>query len=282
MLLGSAALPARAASTPKPLAGILDSTVKPTPSNPGPFKSSVTPWSAKNEFELFHVVLFGGNRGVSINLPTLIQVGGTAQILAGALRIYEEQPITFTQPSGIEGRSGAWPDALVPYGATTDVGLRFAGGAWQEVQSTETRRSFPISINGNATRSFLVEIQVPPGTATGLYRGDLVVTATAGRGTVSQTIPVDLHVRSFTLPSTSSLRSNLRLSVDERSAARMETSSGPSVRTRRVSGGGRGSTGASCSTTASAPGSAMPCPSARTGAPTTRRARRASSRRIGR
>jgi hypothetical protein len=215
LLLATATLPASAASTPKPLAGILDSTLKPTPANPGPFKSSVTLWSAKNEFELFHVVLFGGNRGVTINVPTLIQAGGTAQIPAGAIRIYEEQPITFTQPSGIEGKSGAWPDALVPYGATTEVGLRFAGGVWQEVQSAETRRSFPISINGNSTRSFLVEVYVPPGTATGLYRGDLVVTATAGRGTVSQSIPVDLHVRSFTLPSTSSLRSNLRLSVDE-------------------------------------------------------------------
>ena len=203
------------ASAAKPLAGILDSTLKPTPANPGPFKSSVTLWSAKNEFELFHVVLFGGNKGVSINLPTLTQVGGTVQIPADAIRIYEEQPITFTQPSGIEGKSGAWPDALVPYGPTTDVGLRLTGGAWQEVQSTETRRSFPVSINKNSTRSFLVEIYVPPGTGTGHYRGDLVVTATVGRSTVSQSIPVDLHVRSFTLPSTSSLRSNLKLAVDE-------------------------------------------------------------------
>src|SRR4029453_17021039 len=50
---------------------------------------------------------------------------------------------------------------------------------------------------------------------TGQFHGELLVTAASGRGTVSQTIPVDLHVRSFTLPSTSSLRSNLRLSVDE-------------------------------------------------------------------
>jgi hypothetical protein len=215
LLVGTAALPARAASPPKTPAGILDSTLKPTPANPGPFKSSVTLWSAKNEFELFHVVLFGGNRGITINLPTLVQVGGSLQIPADALRIYEEQPISFTQPSGIEGRSGAWPDALVPYGPTTDVGLRLADGAWQEVQTTETRRNFPITTARNSTRTFLVEIHVPPGTATGLYRGTLVVTATAGRGTVSQSIPVDLHVRSFTLPSTSSLRSNLKLAVDE-------------------------------------------------------------------
>ena len=215
LFVGTVALPAVGANAPTSLAGILDSTLKPTPTNPGPFKSSVTLWSAKNEFEVFHVVLFGGNRGVSIKLPTLTLVGGTAQIPGGEVRIYEEQPITFTQPSGIEGKSGAWPDALVPYGSTTEAGLRLTGSTWQEVQSTETRRSFPISIGRNSTRSFLVEIHVPAGTATGLFHGELVVTATSGRSTVTQTIPVDLHVRSFTLPSTSSLRSNLRLGVDE-------------------------------------------------------------------
>jgi len=213
LLLGSAPLAASAASLT--LAGILDSTLKPTPSNPGPFKSSVTLWSAKNEFELFHVVLFGGNRGVSIKLPTLTLVGGTEQIPAAEVRIYEEQPISFTQPSGIEGQAGAWPDALVPYGPDTEPGLRLTNGTWQEVQTTETRRSFPVSIARNATRTFLVEIHVPPGTTTGLFHGALLVTASSGRYAGTQSIPVDLHVRSFTLPSTASLRSNLRLGVDE-------------------------------------------------------------------
>ena len=58
-------------------------------------------------------------------------------------------------------------------------------------------------------------IHVPAGTATGAYHGELVVTGSAPRGTVTQTFPVELHVRSFTLPSTSTLRSNLRMSIDE-------------------------------------------------------------------
>jgi len=251
LLLGSAPLAASAASLT--LAGILDSTLKPTPSNPGPFKSSVTLWSAKNEFELFHVVLFGGNRGVSIKLPTLTLVGGTEQIPAAEVRIYEEQPISFTQPSGIEGQAGAWPDALVPYGPDTEPGLRLTNGTWQEVQTTETRRSFPVSIARNATRTFLVEIHVPPGTTTGLFHGALLVTASSGRYAGTQSIPVDLHVRSFTLPSTASLRSNLRLGVDEICRAHGDTI-GSFARTRLASGAGRGSMAASCSTTASAPG----------------------------
>jgi len=214
LVLLAGVVPLVARGTTPMLAGILDSTLKPTPTNPGPFKSSVTLWSAKNEFELFHVVLFGGNKGVSIALPTLTLVGGTAQIPAAEVRIYEEQPITFTRPSGIEGRSGAWPDALVPYGPDTEPGLRLTSGSWQEVLTTETRRSFPVNIARNATRTFLVEIHVPPGTSTGLFHGELRVTASSGRSAV-QTIPVDLHVRSFTLPSTASLRSNLRLGVDE-------------------------------------------------------------------
>ena len=210
-----AAVPLAARGANPTLAGILDSTRKPTPSNGGPFASSVTLWSAKNEFELFHVVLFGGNKGVSITLPTLTLAGGTAQIPAAEVRIYEELPITFTQPSGIEGKSGAWPDALLPYGPDTEAGLRLSSGSWQEVQITETRRSFPVSIARNATRTFLVEIRVPPGTPTGLFHGELRVTASSGHNTVTQIIPVDLHVRSFTLPSTASLRSSLRLGVDE-------------------------------------------------------------------
>jgi hypothetical protein len=204
-----------AGNGPNSLAGVLDATLKPTPANPGPFRSSATVWSAKNEFEVFHVVLFGGNRGVAIGLPTLTRVGGSEQIPPGEIRLYEEQAISFSQPSDIEGKAGSWPDALVPYGPQTEVGLKKVNGVWQEVQTTETRRSFPVAVNRNSTRTFLVEIHVPAGTPTGLYHGELVVTASASRGTVAQTIPVDLHVRSFTLPSTSSLRNNLRMSIDE-------------------------------------------------------------------
>ena len=211
LLGGSAAL-----AGPSSLAGILDGTLKPTPSNPGPFKATVTVWSAKNEFEVFHVVLFGGNQNVTITLPTLTLVGGAAQIPSGEVRIYEEQAITFTQPSGIEGKAGAWPDALVPYGPSTEVGLLKDNGVWKEVQTNETRRNFPVTVNRNSTRSFLVEIHVPGNSATGTYSGQLRVTGTSSRGApLSVSFPVDLHVRSFSLPSTSSLRSSLRLSVDE-------------------------------------------------------------------
>ncbi len=95
------------------------------------------------------------------------------------------------------------------------MGLRKVNGVWQEVQTTETRRSFPVNVSRNTTRTFLVEIHVPAGTPTGLYHGTLVVTAQGSHGTPTQSIPVDVHVRSFTLPSTSTLRSNVRLGVDE-------------------------------------------------------------------
>lgn len=220
-LLGSSLVLAGPSTT---LAGILDGTLKPTPSNPGPFASSVTVWSAKNEFEIFHVVLFGGNRNVSITLPTLTRVGGTEQIPTSDVRIYEEKAISFSQPSEVEGKAGAWPDALIPYGPQTEVGLQQVNGVWQEVQTTETRRNFPLSISKNTTRTFLVEIHVPSGTPTGPFHGELVVTGSTPRGNVTQTIPVDLHVRSFTLPSTSSLRSNFRMSIDEICRAHGDTS----------------------------------------------------------
>jgi hypothetical protein len=215
LLSGSAALAANAPAWNSPIAAVLDGTLKPTPgSYPAPFRSSIALWTAKNEFEAFHLVLFGPNQGVSIALPTLVQVGGTVQIPAAEVRIFEEQPISFTQPSSIEGVAGAWPDALVPYGPQTEVGLKQVNGTWQEVVTTEVRRSFPVSVGGGSTRSFLVEIHIPANAQSGLYRGQVVVTRSSSR-TNTQTIPVELHVRSFALPSTATLRSNLRMGIDE-------------------------------------------------------------------
>ena len=209
-----------------PLAAVLDGTLKPSAGTyPAPFRSSATLWSAQNEFELFHLVLFGPSGGVRITLPggtapdgralaLLTRSGSTDTIPRSEVRIFEERPVVFTQPSSIEGKAGAWPDALVPYGPHTEVGLRKnSDGTWQEVQTTETRRDFPIGVDPGTTRSFLVEIHVPPGTPAGLYRGQLIVSAT-GPSFSTQVIPIDLHVRSFGLRSTSALQNSVKMDVD--------------------------------------------------------------------
>ncbi|HZX42193.1 MAG TPA: hypothetical protein VFE93_10170, partial [Myxococcaceae bacterium] len=223
-----------------PLAAVLDGTLKPSAGTyRAPFRSSATLWAAQNEFELFHLVLFGPSWGVRITLPggtapdgsalaLLTRSGSTDTIPRSEVRIFEEQPVVFTQPTSIEGTAGAWPDALVPYGPQTEVGLRKnAGGTWEEVQTTETRRDFPIGVDPGTTRSFLVEIHVPLGAPAGLYRGQVIVSAT-GPSFLTQVIPVDLHVRSFGLRSTSALQNSVKLNVDMICKAHGDTGSGGS------------------------------------------------------
>src|SRR5215468_6143290 len=208
LLWSSSILAASAPPWNRPLAAVLDGTLKPSAGTyTAPFRSSVTLWAAQNEFELFHLVLFGPSSGIRITLPgstaadgsplaLLTRVGAADTLPAAEVRVFEEQPVVFTQPSSIEGTAGAWPDAVVPYGPQSEVGLRKkADGSWEEVQITETRRDFPVSVAQGTTRSFLVEIHVPLGTPAGLYRGQLIVSAT-GPSVSSQVVPIDLHVRS--------------------------------------------------------------------------------------
>ena len=238
LLWSVSALGANAPAWNTPLATVLDGTLKPAAGAArAPFRSSATLWAAQNEFELFHLVLFGPSSGVHITLPggtapdgtplaLLTRLGSADTIPRSEVRIFEEQPIVFTQPSSIEGTAGAWPDALVPYGAQTEAGLRKdPDGTWQEVQTTETRRDFPVSVDRNTTRTFLVEIHVPLGTPAGLYRGQLTVGATEPSHS-TQVIPIDLHVRSFGLRSTSELRTNVKMEVDAICKAHGDTGSG--------------------------------------------------------
>ena len=71
VILGSGpALAANAPSWNSPLAAVLDGTLKPSAGTyQAPFRSSATMWAAVNEFELFHLVLFGPSAGVHITLP---------------------------------------------------------------------------------------------------------------------------------------------------------------------------------------------------------------------
>src|SRR5215468_6875650 len=145
VLWSGSALAANAPPWNSPLAAVLDGTLKPSAGTyRAPFRSSATLWSAQNEFELFHLVLFGPSGGVRITLPggtapdgtalALLTRSGSSDTIPGSeVRVFEERPVVFTQPSSIEGTVGAWPDALVPYGPHTEVGLRKnPDGTWQE------------------------------------------------------------------------------------------------------------------------------------------------------
>ncbi len=140
--------------------------------------------AAKNEFEAFQVVVTGRARGVSARVSKApAGPGGTI----GDVRLYREALITLQRASAPDGGTGPWPDALVP-----DV---------DEVED-EPRNAFPFDVRAGDSRAIWVEVFVPASAAAGTYRGEIAVTWSGGAATV----PFDLVVWDFALPSTSSVR----------------------------------------------------------------------------
>jgi hypothetical protein len=145
---------------------------------------------ARNEFVSFQVVLTGGQSGVSVAAGgALTGPGGT--IPNTAITVYREDYYTSTQASAGGRGVGAWPDALIP---TVD---RLYG---------QSRRAFPVDIPAGESRVAYVDVLIPQNQAAGGYDGTLIVTNAAG-GTATVPVHVDVDVRNFTLPSTSTLRS---------------------------------------------------------------------------
>jgi hypothetical protein len=164
-------------------------TVKPKAAPSGSTRARIS--AARNEFESFQVVMSAGAaplRDVNVSLASPLQgPGGT--IPARNVTIYREAYLDIKHPSDLEGSKGRWPDALIP---KVDP---FYG---------EHRDAFPVIAPAGENRVAWVDVLVPAGQAAGNYAGSLRVTA---RGGFARTIPIDLHVYPFGIPSTSTLQS---------------------------------------------------------------------------
>src|SRR5207302_8405440 len=99
--------------------------------------------------------------------------------------LYREAYLNVAQPSGGDGATGLWPDALIP-----DV----------DPLVGEKRNAFPFDVPAGENRSVLVDIHVPAGTPAGVYTGSISVT-----GGAAASVPVTLTVWDFAIPSTSTL-----------------------------------------------------------------------------
>ena len=165
--------------------------VRPAMQAPAGAPSSMALSAAKNEFESFHVVVTGQASGVSMALESMTDGQGHS-ISGRELVLYREALINVTTPSGGDGASGVWPDALIP-NVDPIVG--------------ETRNAFPFDVPAGESRAVLVDIHAPAATPAGVYHGTVVVS-----GGVSANIPVTLTVWDFAVPSTSTMRSAYGLS----------------------------------------------------------------------
>lgn len=142
--------------------------------------------AARNEFQSFQVVVTGAASDLTFSLPGLSD--GAGHSIGGRdIVLYREALIDVGAPSGGDGATGPWPDALIP-----DVDS-FVG---------EKRNAFPFSVPANESRAVLVDVHVPPDLPAGTYAGEVRVS-----GGISASVPVSLKVWNFAIPSTATLRS---------------------------------------------------------------------------
>jgi hypothetical protein len=141
--------------------------------------------AARNEFEAFQIVIMGPAENVSVTATDLSGDGGTIK----KPYLYREEYMDCLHPSGPDGATGLWPDALIP-----DI---------DDVVG-EQRNAFPFDVPSGENRVIWVDFLVPQTAVAGTYTGTVSVSST-NDGDAS--VPVVLLVRDFSLPSTSTLRS---------------------------------------------------------------------------
>jgi hypothetical protein len=163
--------------------------VRPYDAAPEPRAHDAKISAARNEFESFQIVLRAGDsdvEGLDVEVTDL-RGPGAAVLAKSNVAIYLEGYLNLQTPSSLEGGTGEWPDPLVPQ---------------VDRYVHERRNAFPFTIAKQRNQPLWIEVYVPPSTPAGSYRGGVRVLV-SGKPAVS--IPVDLTVWNFELPSTSSL-----------------------------------------------------------------------------
>jgi hypothetical protein len=152
--------------------------------------------AAKNETESFqvHVAATAAPVQLSVTVGDLVDSkSGTTISATSAITVFREAYLDITTLSDLNGTKGMTPDPLIP---AVDPYLH------------EARNAFPVAVPAGETRSAWVDVLVPKDAASGYYTG--AVTVKDGATTLA-TLPIQLAVWDFALPSTSSLRSGFGL-----------------------------------------------------------------------
>ena len=102
------------------------------------------------------------------------------------LDLYRVGTLFLEHPSGPDGETGEWPDALIPA---------------RDGLYGEERRAFPVDVAEGRAQAIFVEACVPRGTGAGRMAGTVKLAWRGG----SAEIPVEIRVRGFDLPATPAL-----------------------------------------------------------------------------
>jgi hypothetical protein len=146
-------------------------------------------FAARNEFEPFQIVLraqTGDMEAVDLEVSDL---RGPSDVLTASrhIDVYLVRYVALDRPSSIDGGTGEWPDPLVPR---------------VDRLAHEMRNAFPFTLVKGRNQPIWIETYVPPDTPPGSYEGQIHILVSGLR---RATIPIELEVWNFELPSTSSL-----------------------------------------------------------------------------
>ena len=148
-------------------------------------------YAGRNEFEPFQIVLRARSKdraGVDIEFSDFRDAEG-AEISGKNVTVYLEEFVNLKRPSSVEGGVGLWPDPLIP---RVD---RYAN---------EARNAFPFTVRRDYNQPLWVEVFIPVTAHPGKYTGSARISLA---GTVQFSVPINLTVWRFVLPSTSTLKS---------------------------------------------------------------------------
>ena len=152
--------------------------------------------AGRNEFEPFQLVLASASADlerVDVEASELNGPSG-AVIPARNVTVYLEEFVTLQTGSSVDQTAGEWPDPLVP---RVDA---YAG---------EKRNAFPFRLQRGRNQPLWIEVYVPRSARPGSYSGTVRVRP---EGIDEISVPVQLIVWDFELPSTSSLKTAFGLS----------------------------------------------------------------------
>jgi len=170
------------------------SLVKLKPSDPPPAETTARIAAAANELESFQAVISGGDSGVRGVSAKISPLRGPSTISPESVVLYRQAYIDVRTPSDDNGMRGMIPDALIPN---------------VDPYKGEKRNAFPFDVPAGETRVIWVDVHVPMGSAPGKYSGKLEL---EGDGGFSASLPIELEVFPFELPSNPSYATAFGLS----------------------------------------------------------------------
>lgn len=159
--------------------------IKVRPNDTPPKEAAARIAGASNEMEGFQAVIEGGPEGLANVSARVTDLEGPATIEASRFVLYRQEYMEIRDRSDANAMDGLVPDALIP-----DV----------DPLVGEKRNAFPFNVPAGENRVLWVDLHIPPQTPAGVYEGLLEVEADG----FFETLPIELEVFPFELPSTPS------------------------------------------------------------------------------